>query len=556
MVDVATLAIKVDTTDLARGEAALEGLHEEGVRAERTVDRLNDTARRTGRGVRSAGGAASRAGRQFQNAAFQVGDFATQIASGQRASVALAQQLPQLLGGFGLIGAALGAAVAIGGALAPVLFKAGEEVSDFDDALDRLKSTAEGLQTPLKLLELSAEDLADKYGEAAETIRTLAIRQAALEAEQAARRLRGELSFLDETLREFTRTENSAFRGGTNLKDAIDNVQDAFGLARLEASEFEQLLENLDRASTFDDQTNALSEIDAFLKSANVSLEKVPDELLRAINEAITFQREAALIEETLKRAAAASAEITIPVPSNISELNDAFRSGELLPTDEELGKPSVRSGGGPADTFASDLKRLQKSLQTQREFIDEWYRESQDILADRRAKEILGEEAHRDSLLRVEEEYQGRLRDLQRKEQDARLGSVAGFFGAMAQATASGGDKLVRAAQAFGAVEATINAYRAASQALADPSVPYWGKAAAYAQVLATGLGSVSAIRGADSGATPTPAAPTAPDGGQFLNFTFTGGLTTGEEVGRFIVESLNEAIENGARIKGVRVS
>src|SRR5690606_27453329 len=57
---------------------------------------------------------------QMQNAALQVGDFFVQVAGGQSATRALAQQLPQLLGGFGLFGALAGAAFA---ALSPLIAK-------------------------------------------------------------------------------------------------------------------------------------------------------------------------------------------------------------------------------------------------------------------------------------------------------------------------------------------------------------------------------------------------------------------------------------------------
>jgi hypothetical protein len=54
---------------------------------------------------------AMRAG--IQNTAYQVGDFAVQVAGGTAASRALAQQLPQLLGGLGVVGAVMGAVAAI-----------------------------------------------------------------------------------------------------------------------------------------------------------------------------------------------------------------------------------------------------------------------------------------------------------------------------------------------------------------------------------------------------------------------------------------------------------
>ena len=57
---------------------------------------------------------ASRAGSGgLQNIGFQVQDFAVQVGAGTSASQALAQQLPQLLSGFGLLGIALGTASAV-----------------------------------------------------------------------------------------------------------------------------------------------------------------------------------------------------------------------------------------------------------------------------------------------------------------------------------------------------------------------------------------------------------------------------------------------------------
>lgn len=85
-------------------------------------------------------------GQGIQNASFQVADLATQLAGGTSATVALAQQLPQLLGGFGILGAAAGAAVAVLGALAPPLLKSGDASKEaataadvYRDALDSLK---------------------------------------------------------------------------------------------------------------------------------------------------------------------------------------------------------------------------------------------------------------------------------------------------------------------------------------------------------------------------------------------------------------------------------
>lgn len=83
-------------------------------------------------------------GMVVQNAGYQVGDFAVQLASGGNAMRAMTQQLPQLLGGFGGPWmAVIGAAVAILGALLMNMDKFGlaaktaaDANSDFKTAMD------------------------------------------------------------------------------------------------------------------------------------------------------------------------------------------------------------------------------------------------------------------------------------------------------------------------------------------------------------------------------------------------------------------------------------
>ncbi len=68
----------------------------------------------------------------IQNTAFQVGDFAVQVAGGTSATRALAQQLPQLLGGLGVLGAVAGAAAAIAIPLAGNFLFAANEIKKID----------------------------------------------------------------------------------------------------------------------------------------------------------------------------------------------------------------------------------------------------------------------------------------------------------------------------------------------------------------------------------------------------------------------------------------
>lgn len=150
----------------------------------RTKDALENSTQSYSRfssGVSKGGRAVNHAGLQFQNASYQVGDFFVQIASGTDATRALAQQLPQLLGGFGVAGAALGALAAIGGALAPALLGAARNANTFRDAVDGVTESSDELRKSAGALAGSdLEQLRAKYGELTEQTWSLVRAQGAL----------------------------------------------------------------------------------------------------------------------------------------------------------------------------------------------------------------------------------------------------------------------------------------------------------------------------------------------------------------------------------------
>lgn len=85
---------------------------------------------------------------QLQNAAFQLQDFFVQVAGGQGILRPLAQQLPQLLGGLGLFGAAAGIAASALGVLIPALGgfeSAADKAKDAQAAFDIAMRSTKGL---------------------------------------------------------------------------------------------------------------------------------------------------------------------------------------------------------------------------------------------------------------------------------------------------------------------------------------------------------------------------------------------------------------------------
>jgi hypothetical protein len=155
-----SIVLTLSTRGADKLRSDLEGL---GAVGEATLAKLDAAARKTEATTRSAsssvgtlGGANDNTGRSFdrlgsqiQNASFQVGDFAVQVASGQSAVTALAQQLPQLLGGFGMIGAISGAAVAIG-AVAYNMLAGADAAKEFESALKTHEASYKAVEEAAK----------------------------------------------------------------------------------------------------------------------------------------------------------------------------------------------------------------------------------------------------------------------------------------------------------------------------------------------------------------------------------------------------------------------
>lgn len=150
---------------LARVEARLNKLA--GDAPKRFVSANGNIARSFRRTTDSVSRDAGRMRGNLQNVSFQLQDIFVQIAGGQGATRALAQQLPQLLGGFGALGAGIGVAVAAFPTLIGYFSSAEEEAGD-------LKDTVSALQSALKLLGEAQTNLATPVDELIEKYRELA----------------------------------------------------------------------------------------------------------------------------------------------------------------------------------------------------------------------------------------------------------------------------------------------------------------------------------------------------------------------------------------------
>jgi len=140
------------------------------------MKRLGNQAQRTSKQM-SVFGTSVKDARKFnmgalQQAGYQVGDFAVQVANGTNKMQAFGQQAPQFLQIFGPIGSVVGAAVAVFAAISVAFQKSQVSVDTLGKALDKasqsissFNSTAVGTLNSTAILSQQYGDLADQARE-------------------------------------------------------------------------------------------------------------------------------------------------------------------------------------------------------------------------------------------------------------------------------------------------------------------------------------------------------------------------------------------------------
>ena len=221
-------------------------------------------------------GLSGQATTQIQNAAFQIGDFAVQVASGTSASRALAQQMPQLLGGFGALGAVLGAVVAVGAPLAAMFLSTGDAAEDLKKSMDALEKAVQAYDAAAKNSGETAADLASKFGAATAQAQGLYDRIARLQyldSVSAVGRAIGDLSKNFGDLQSYLNViDNEIAQLGSASPVTLENIgaqlKEDFGLTVDQAREFVRLLSDAQAASSIQEKAARLNDIAVYLDNA------------------------------------------------------------------------------------------------------------------------------------------------------------------------------------------------------------------------------------------------------------------------------------------------
>jgi hypothetical protein len=139
----------------------------------------------------------------IKNVSFQISDLAVQMASGTSATRALAQQLPQLLGGFGTVGAVVGTLAAVLIPLASNILGVGQQTKTLSDAAKEIKTNFGEWQTASRALQAELELLRTKSIETGTAVKQSLIGDLRLSRDQLLTSFKGLTTTLGNDFKQF-----------------------------------------------------------------------------------------------------------------------------------------------------------------------------------------------------------------------------------------------------------------------------------------------------------------------------------------------------------------
>ncbi|MEQ3625990.1 MAG: hypothetical protein ABNH26_08785 [Celeribacter sp.] len=531
-------------------------------RASRELDKLSASSDR----VRRSTGSMQRG---VQNAAYQVGDFAVQMAAGTSASRAMAMQLPQLLGGFGMLGAVMGAAVAIAfplrSAMQGITEDGGNVARMFGTLEPAVLAISQGIKVAGEMFHAAAEIMVNNLDRIIITAGVaaaffggkwvagfVAARVATFSLSAALVALRGALIrtgigavivAAGELVYQFTRLSTAAGGFGEALR-LVGNV----------ALEVWQRIGN--GVGFISNSVAAMSSsiqatfIGALNKMAGAFIEFTWQiaEGMNAIFPSLGLSGADAGITQTLAKmqmdaegqaqgfaaAAQASKEAMLAPIESIKEIRDLLTGMK----EERITLPSIlgigddeEDGGAGGGKGGKEKKTLDEKLTDQ----------------ENRIKEHLD---------RIKALTKGTLSD--------KLGAWGDYFGNLTTLTGTSSKKMLAIVRGFNAAQALMDAWGAYTKVLNSPEpMPWYARLAAAGSVLAAGLGAVDAIKsatesgssGSASSASASSAAAT-PQNVMNANISLVGEGNISRSSVRDLFATINQGLDDGYVLGSIRVN
>ncbi len=174
-------ALEAGTIDAAQHAKGMDLLQREYDQTIARTKKVRDNVVAMNSAVAAQTGFMARNRNMFQQAGYQVGDFAVQVQGGTSALTAFTQQGSQFLGIFGPWGAILGAILAVGAPLAGVLWNLGDATEETKEKAKTFADRVSEADAALAAMSATAADVSDlealrkKYGELTEEVREMAL---------------------------------------------------------------------------------------------------------------------------------------------------------------------------------------------------------------------------------------------------------------------------------------------------------------------------------------------------------------------------------------------
>lgn len=236
-------------------------------KAEQSLRDLGNQAKRSQIQMNQFGGALTGNGKDLrkfamgglQQAGYQIGDFAVQVANGTSKMQAFGQQAPQLLQIFGPFGAIAGAAVSIFAAFAVAAEKAGSATAKTSDYMKDLNEQTKKAKDEVALLASGLESLAEVQARNA----VADIQRKIIQQETKILELRGE------ELNENVALRKAQMGRLKTAQDQLTGMNTELALLQDQLNEHEKANESLKRAKAARDESLKIAEKMNTLQSAH-----------------------------------------------------------------------------------------------------------------------------------------------------------------------------------------------------------------------------------------------------------------------------------------------
>lgn len=286
---------------------------------------------------------------------------------------------------------------------------------------------------------------------------------------------------------------------------------------------------------------------------------------------------------QRLRMAVEATEEEMNLINDGMLTIQNAAREREKAKADLEAALSDSGVGGGDTDTGGggggrskekdrftdTDLEMLKDQFASERELIQEDYDEKLLMLNEFLEAKKISEDEYREYTEQAQREHNDRMDELDGRKRDAMLQGMAGVFGDLSSLMQAENKKLFQIGKAAAVAQATVSGIRAAIEAYewgTERGGPAFGAIAAGASLAKTavmisnlqsqsyggggGAASAGAIGGFGGGGTSAPA------NEQYYTVNLTGEGPIGRAGVRGLIEQLNEAIDDGAVLKGIVVN